>query len=80
MQKEADNLENEAVSLNMVKLGNQKAMKELDADGSTNRRFKKNKVSLADLKNELREKQEQLRLEEKKNKEEHAEIIEMEEK
>ena len=80
LQDEANRLESENVSLNKVKMANEKAMKELDADSNMRGRFKKTKSSLADLKTELKEQQEFLRAEEKQVKEDHATIIEMEEK
>lgn len=77
-QKEADQLETEMVSLHKVKNANERAMKELDADATINKRFKKTKNSAVNIKNELKEKQELLREEEKAIKDEHAQIIEME--
>lgn len=73
-------LESEAVSLVKVKQANEKAMKELGPDVVLNKRFKKTKGSLADLKNEVKEKQELLRTQEKLVQEDHNTIVEMEEK
>ncbi len=80
LQKEADGLESEALSLRKVKNANQKAMRELDADSHMNKRFKKTKNSLNELKNDLREQQEVLRVEERNVQAEHNQIVKMEEK
>lgn len=80
LQKEANGLESEAVSLRRVKNANQQAIRELDADSNMTKRFKKTKTSLTELKHNLKEQQEILRIEERNVKNEHNQIVKIQEK
>jgi len=80
LQKEADGLETEALSLRKVKNANKLAMRELDADSNMNHRFKKSKNSLNEIKNTLKERQEVLRIEERNAQAEHNQIVRLQER
>jgi hypothetical protein len=80
LQREADSLESILRSLKKVETANQKAMKELDADLNIAKTFKKGKSSLFDLRQEVKQKTEEMRTLEKAVKDEHQQLVLLEEK
>jgi len=77
---EADRMEQDIGNLQRVGFANEKALKELDADPKVTKHFRKGKSSLVDLRQDLREKQNEMRELEKSVKDEHSQIVIMEEK